>query len=152
MYKDFYHEPKAEITPLKLMVAALTVILFFVLPAQIITFFQQNPNEWNRFKAQITNTQYIPEPTTGVVAGASAGRVAGTSTSNATVSGNNDNILVNIQESLSKINLSDESTRYSALGLGMVAISSIILVYLVATEKRGNANDSYENKYSNGWL
>lgn len=155
MYKDFYHTPKAEITPLKIMVAMITVLVFFVIPAQLITFLKNNPNELDRFVSTITNRTYVPDIDTANRNNAT-GRVAGTATPNATtptlsVSDEKDNNI--LSSFLSNINLQDESTRYSALGIGMVLVSTSILIFLIATDKNKNRNNEFESQYfDSNWL
>jgi len=135
MHKDFYHQKdydlRADITFGKLLLIMVTIFAFFVLPAQLITYYQNDRDGFEETFAFLGFENDATVRANSVNASgsnpsedslsSSSGRVAGASTS--------------IEET-STFNLNDSNFLLAGVGVSLVLLSLSLLVHLVQTEKR----------------
>jgi hypothetical protein len=124
----------------KILVITITVVIFFVIPVQIISFLKQNPEELRKLlkpkeeTVQTSATQSVNLQNSNEKS--EPGRVAGVSTS-----ASKDGFL---EEVMGNINLADRSTQYSLLGGFFISISIFSLIYLLSTEKKPKKKHHYQ--------
>lgn len=123
MYADFYHkkEKTIDISFPKLLIVMITILLFFVFPAQIITAYKTQPDLFDDAVAKFTqNLPFLNSEEEGQVAGAStSGMISpvNASSGDSTETGSND------------------SSMFAVLGVFFLGVSVIAIWYLKQTEK-----------------
>jgi predicted PurR-regulated permease PerM len=124
MYADFYHkkEKTVDITFPKLLVVMITVMIFFVFPAQIITAYRSQPEIFSDAVAEMRETlPFLNEKQ-------DTGQVAGASTSSAIQQ-------VNASTGETSNGGGTESTSFAVLGVFFLSVSIVAIWYLKQTEK-----------------
>ena len=108
----------------KALVIMITIMLFFVLPAQLFTINQKNPNAIKNLSSTIENALNINQ-SENISENNSEGRVAGTSTTvSLTLEKDNDSLL------------NSKSFPFVGLGVFFILVSLLGIGYLIKTEKK----------------
>jgi hypothetical protein len=137
MNPDYYkrQDKLIDLDVTKFLIILVTVFVTVIIPAQLITYFQKNPNELDNIIANITHKPSSTNQNTN------SGRVAGISTS-ASASSEEASVLGIFGD----INLYDQSTQYLMLGGFFISISLLTIGYLLATEKKPKKKHYYATR------
>lgn len=148
MPTDYYirkQDKLVDINMPKFLMIVITVFLFFVIPAQFISYYKANPEELDKTIAKLTNSEYVAAKTNNNNNNAAPtsqnnnGRVAGVSTSS-----EESDILGQI---FGDVNLQEKSTQYALLGGFFISISFFTILYLLSTEKKTKRHYYAKNKF-----
>ncbi len=133
-HKNLYHieEPIIDISVPKLLVIIITVMVFFVIPAQVISLYKSNPEAINEPIQEIT-ASLRNEKENNQVEVSSEGRVAGASTS----------IDIIATENPSTPILKNQSFLIGGLGIFFLLLSVGGIGYLLELNKQYKKKSKY---------
>lgn len=137
MHKDFYREKKQEklvdISASKLVVICITILAFFVIPAQVITYAQTNDNKVSNIPTMSVASDPIVNQVDNTNNDNSSGRVAGVSI----IAGQSTGQLTQIPEQVQY---------FVYIGIFFSSLGAISILYLLLTGQ-DRKTDHYKYEY-----